>query len=209
MPEQPTERRRRANGEQSRARILDAAAEIAGERGYEGTSISSVSSRCGLPASSIYWHFKDKDDLIAAVIERSFDRWLTAWEMPPGDDDRARFATLAANVAKAMLDSPDFIRLGLMLSLERRPVEPRARAMYLEIRARAAREIASTIRGFAPQLDESGVRRLTSHALAGADGLFIAKQIDGDALDLPAMFGLHAEMLYDSAMRLSREGKNT
>ena len=38
MPEQ-TARRRRANGEQSRTRILDAAAEIAGERGYEGTSI--------------------------------------------------------------------------------------------------------------------------------------------------------------------------
>ncbi len=209
MPVQPTERRRRANGEQSRARILDAAAEIAGERGYEGTSISSVSSRCGLPASSIYWHFTDKDDLIAAVIERSFDRWLTAWEMPPGDDDRARFATLAANVAKAMLGSPDVSRLGLMLSLERRPVEPRARAMYLEIRARAAREIASTIKGFAPQLDASEVRRLTSYALAGADGLFIANQIDGDALDLPAMFGLHAEMLYDTAMRLSREGQNT
>jgi hypothetical protein len=27
-----------------------------------------------LPASSIYWHFKDKDDLIAAVIERSLAR---------------------------------------------------------------------------------------------------------------------------------------
>ena len=73
MPEQPTARRRRANGEQSRTRILDAAAEIAGERGYEGTSISLVSSRCGLPASSIYWHFKDKDDLIAAVMGMGAD----------------------------------------------------------------------------------------------------------------------------------------
>lgn len=123
-----------------------------------------------------------------------------------GDDDRVRFATLASNVAKAMLDSPEFIRLGLMLSLERRPVEPRARAMYLETRARAAREIASTIRGFAPKLDESAVRLLTSHAFAGADGLFIAQQIEGDAIDLPAMFGLHAQMLYDAAMRLSPEG---
>ena len=58
---------RRADGEQSRARILDAATEIAAERGYEGTSIGAVSAKCGLPASSIYWHFKDKDDLIAAL----------------------------------------------------------------------------------------------------------------------------------------------
>ena len=69
-------RRRRVDGEASRTRILDAATEIAGERGYEGTSIGLVSAKCGLPASSIYWHFKDKDDLIAAVIERSFAQWL-------------------------------------------------------------------------------------------------------------------------------------
>jgi AcrR family transcriptional regulator len=75
-------RRKRADGALSRERILDAATEIAAERGYEGTSIALVSAKCGLPASSIYWHFKDKDDLIAAVIERSFGTWLSAWQVP-------------------------------------------------------------------------------------------------------------------------------
>ena len=78
----PKRRRSRADGELSRVRILDAATEIAAERGYEGTSIALVSAKCGLPASSIYWHFKDKDDLIAAVIERSFGAWLSAWQIP-------------------------------------------------------------------------------------------------------------------------------
>src|SRR5712692_5586943 len=80
-----TEKRKRANGEASRERILDAAAEIASERGYEGASIALVSERSGLPASSIYWHFEDKDKLIAAVIERSYNRWLEgmgAWLLP-------------------------------------------------------------------------------------------------------------------------------
>ena len=76
-------RRRRPDGELSRARILDAATEIAAERGYEGTGIAAVSAKCGLPASSIYWHFKDKDDLIAAVIERSFQNWLHVWKSRP------------------------------------------------------------------------------------------------------------------------------
>ncbi len=80
--EAPKRRQRRADGEQSRNRILDAATEIAAERGYEGTSIGAVSAKCGLPASSIYWHFKDKDDLIAAVIERSFSNWLQVWQLP-------------------------------------------------------------------------------------------------------------------------------
>lgn len=205
MVEERKTRRRRANGEQSRTRILDAASEIAGERGYEGTSIALVSSKCGLPASSIYWHFKDKDDLIAAVIERSFARWLTSWELPSGDDDRDRFATLARNVATAMLETPDFIRLGLMLSLERRPVEPRARSMFLDVREQASHHIAETIRELAPDLGDGAVRQLTQYAIAGADGLFIAREIGRDSVDLPAMFALHAQLLYNAAQRLATE----
>src|SRR5690242_3803703 len=120
-------RQRRADGELSRTRILDAAAEIAGERGYEGTSIGLVSKKCGLPASSIYWHFKDKDDLIAAVIERSFAAWMPTWQLPEHGAAEERFSGIATQTAKAFFDSPDFIRLGLMLALERRPVEARAR----------------------------------------------------------------------------------
>lgn len=124
-------RRKRADGEMSRERILDAATAIAAERGYEATSIGLVSAKCGLPASSIYWHFKNKDDLIAAVIERSFADWRKAWQVPDEGAPRDRLAGLAMQIAKALMDSPDFIRLGLMLALERRPVEPRARAMFI------------------------------------------------------------------------------
>src|ERR1700759_2346375 len=130
-------RRKRADGELSRTRILDAATEIAGERGYEGTSIGLVSAKCGLPASSIYWHFKDKDDLIAAVIESSFNNWLKVWELPEDLVALDRLVGVATCTAKAIMDSPDFLRLGLMLALERRPVEPRARAMFIGVREQA------------------------------------------------------------------------
>ena len=93
--DRPVRRRKRADGELSRERILDAATGIAAERGYEGTSIALVSAKCGLPASSIYWHFKDKDDLIAAVIERSFASWLSAWQLPDEGDAEQRFNGVA------------------------------------------------------------------------------------------------------------------
>ena len=129
----------------SRNRILDAATEIAAERGYEGTSIGAVSAKCGLPASSIYWHFKDKDDLIAAVIERSFADWLRRGRCPTRASPQDRLVGVAMRIAKALLDSPDFLRLGLMLALERRPVEPRARAMFLQVREQAFEELAENI----------------------------------------------------------------
>ncbi|MBV6762320.1 TetR/AcrR family transcriptional regulator [Rhodococcus opacus] len=202
----PKPRKRRANGEESRRKILDAAVEVASERGYDGTSIALVSKKCGLPASSIYWHFKDKDDLIAAVIERSFGTWLTAWVMPDGDTARERLAAMSMQVAKALLDSPDFIRLGLMLALERRPTEAKARTVFLGVRDESQRRIADVAREYLPNLADEDVRLLTTYTMAAADGLFVAKEIGGDSVDLIRLFELHAHLVYDAAMRLSTPG---
>ncbi|HET7740696.1 MAG TPA: TetR/AcrR family transcriptional regulator [Mycobacterium sp.] len=200
--EEPKRRQRRADGELSRNRILDAATEIAAERGYEGTSIGAVSAKCGLPASSIYWHFKDKDDLIAAVIERSFQNWLAIWELPEDVVERDRMVEVAVRTAKAVLDSPDFLRLGLMLALERRPVEPRARAMFVQVRGQALQALTTSIYEIAPSLSREQVQQLATYAIAGADGLFIAKEIGGDSVDLLPLFTMHGQALYDTAVRM-------
>lgn len=199
------DRRTRADGELSRERILDASTEISAERGYEGTSIALVSQKCGLPASSIYWHFKNKDDLIAAVIERSFGTWLTAWQVPDEGAARERVQGLAIQIAKALLNSPDFIRLGLMLALERRPVEARARAMFIAARTQTYHQLTEALRDLTPELTDAQLHQLVTYAIAGADGLFIAKEVGGDAVDLLELFSLHAHALYDSAIRLISE----
>ena len=200
------QRRTRANGEQSRERILDAATEVATERGYDGTTISLVSKKSGLPPTSIYWHFADKDDLIAAVIERSYERWLAALELPTPAAGREWAIELGAQVGKALLDAPDFLRLGLMLALEHRPVEPRAREMFLEVRDRAFHRFEAIVRDVAPELDDEGVRVLTTYAIAGADGLFIAKEVGGDSVDLVKLLGLHARVVFESAAKVLESG---
>ena len=203
----PPKRRQRADGELSRTRILDAATEIAAERGYEGTSIGAVSAKCGLPASSIYWHFKDKDDLIAAVIERSFENWLRVWDLPDDIVARDRLIEVAVGTAKAVMDSPDFLRLGLMLALERRPVEPRARAMFVQVRQQAYEALTRSIGALAPGLSGEQIAQLATYAIAGTDGLFIAKEIGGDSVDLVAMFALHGQVLFDTAARMVAENE--
>jgi hypothetical protein len=47
---------------------------------------------------------------------------------------------------------------------------------------------------------------LATYALAGADGLFVAKELGGDTVDLPALFEMHAAALFDSAARMVAEG---
>jgi AcrR family transcriptional regulator len=211
MRQSRDERKRRANGAESRRRILDAAADVAGERGYEGTSIALVSEKSGLPASSIYWHFKNKDDLIAAVIERSFDAWGDALTLPGEASDPAleRITALVRKVAKTLLNSPDFLRLGLMLVLETRPEEPSARRMFLQVRDTAHAQVAAAFATVAPGADRDTIELLTTYAIAGADGLFIAKEIGGDSVDLGPLFDLHARALYDALTFATGDGPPT
>ena len=186
------QRRQRANGIASRAAILDAAAQIAGERGYEGTSIKLVSERSGLPASSIYWHFKDKDELIAAVIDRSFSDWveaLTAVPVGSGEADAEQlFVTSVRDAGEQLAKFPDFLRLGLMLVLEHRPEEPAARRRFQQARAATLTGIQQIYEVFFGGLTAEQTRRLAALTLAGSDGLFIAA--DDGAVDLAEGFEL-------------------
>ncbi len=197
----PQPRRKRANGEASRERILDAAAVIAGERGFEGTSINLVSKNSGLPASSIYWHFADKDELIAAVIDRSFQRWLTTFDrgvdLPAAVSRDEMFRIVLRNSGDALTLYPDFLRLGLMLILERRPEEPTARRIFVETRRTAAGRIRAFYAAFFSALSTEEIDSLVTLSVALADGLFVAEQVEG--LDLTKSFDLIATAILGTA----------
>ncbi len=191
--------KKRSNGIAARGKILDAAAEIASERGYEGTSISLVSKRSGFPASSIYWHFKNKDDLLAAVIERSFEAWLHAMsdlEVPGEDASLEEVVTHeAAQFSHAIEVSPDFLRLGLMLGLEHRPEDPTARKMFLKVRSQAFRNAVRNYGRLLPELDKKALEELGSFTIALADGFFMSQQVADDTLDLMGRNDLQAAAL--------------
>ena len=70
--------RKQAQGDNSRGLILDTTERLMGTRGYAATSISDICKACGLPASSIYWHFGSKDGVLAAVMERGAARFFAA-----------------------------------------------------------------------------------------------------------------------------------
>lgn len=202
-----TPRRKRINGEESRQRILDAAAQISGDRGYDGTSIALVSELSGLPASSIYWHFKNKDELLAAVIERSFNRWLEAMRVwipaQKGATREERFAQAMRRTAAALITAPDFMRLGLMLALERRPQEATARNLFLQVREQAYEQAVATYTTFfGDTLASADVRRIATLAMAAADGLFIAREVN-PALDFEGSFELLAAALLAAGRNLA------
>lgn len=174
------ERITRANGEASRRRILDAAAEIAGERGYAGTSISDVSKRSGLPKSSIYWHFSDKDALFAAVIEDSYERWLEEFNIRVSARDLTP-QELVVLLHDSLADFPAFLRFGHLVILERHDTELSARAKFLDIRRRSLQNMSAMFER-TTGIDAPAAASLAAVALALVDGAFLARAADEHTL---------------------------
>ncbi|MEU5879812.1 TetR/AcrR family transcriptional regulator [Spirillospora sp. NPDC047279] len=182
---------RPADREVSRVRILRAAAEIASENGYEGTTISKVTKRSGLPASSVYWFFRDKDHLIAEVVRHSFEQWISSqprWERDPRDERPLAegLRAILSRSVRSLPGAPDFLRIGQMLLLESREVEPEARQYFLATRD----EVTGSIAAWFTSYFDTGLRArrpelamdLARIVLVSTDGLFFAHQID-DASD--------------------------
>ena len=65
--------------EARRHRILDAAAELIIHHGYDKTTIGDVANRVGLSRGLIYLLFKNKDDLLEALLAREVQSYTRAW----------------------------------------------------------------------------------------------------------------------------------
>ena len=91
----------REQAAQNRDRIVEAAARLFRERGFEGIGVADLMKEAGLTHGGFYGHFSSKDDLIAEASERALAESLALWSELA---DRASADPLPA-VAAAYLTS--------------------------------------------------------------------------------------------------------
>lgn len=63
--------------EQTRERLLKAAADVFGQRGYDGTRVADIAAAAGVSNGALYAHFSSKAELLAAAL-RTHGRQLLA-----------------------------------------------------------------------------------------------------------------------------------
>lgn len=64
--------------DERRNEILDAADELFGQKGFDGTSTNDILEKVGIARGTLYYHFKSKEDIMDALIERYSVRLLGA-----------------------------------------------------------------------------------------------------------------------------------
>jgi len=105
--------RRSARAAGTRERIIDAAAQLLGDKGYGATSLDEVAEVAGVTKTTVYYHFDSKEDLYAAVV---YPRVISATEQ-----------------ALAILDENEDPRMALDLlfaAIIRRARDPSQKYMY-------------------------------------------------------------------------------
>jgi AcrR family transcriptional regulator len=83
MPRTRTTSNRAETGAATRGQIVKAADELFYHQGFEHTSFSAIADAVGISRGNFYYHFKTKDDILAAVIGCRLDatrRMLAQWE---------------------------------------------------------------------------------------------------------------------------------
>ena len=169
--------------ERSKDRILAAAAELARERGVAGATIARVCQRSGLPVSSVYWHFDDKDHLFAEVIRTSFARWLVS--VPSWDS--AKDTTLEEGLKRVLIPStrtlaevPAFLRVGMQVLLESGEQNAKTREAFVDTRNQVRLMIAAWLSSYLPPSAGAGVAEdLATLVVAFTDGMLVGSQVYG------------------------------
>jgi AcrR family transcriptional regulator len=54
--------------EERRNEILDAADELFGQKGFDGSSTNDILEKVGIARGTLYYHFKSKKDIMDALI---------------------------------------------------------------------------------------------------------------------------------------------
>jgi TetR/AcrR family transcriptional regulator len=70
--------RRRSGGLRTRAEIVAAAERHFADRGFESTRLDDIAGEVGIRRAAIFYHFGDKQELYAAVLNAVFADWTAA-----------------------------------------------------------------------------------------------------------------------------------
>jgi AcrR family transcriptional regulator len=170
--------------ERSKDRILNAAAELARERGVAGATIAQVCQRSGLPVSSVYWHFDDKDHLFAEVIRTSFARWLVSvpsWEVAADTTLEEGLKRVLIPSTRTLAEVPAFLRVGMQVLLESGEQNAKTREAFVDARNQVRLMIAAWLSSFLPtSMGADAAEDLATLVVVFTDGMLVGSQVYPD-----------------------------
>ncbi|MDE1994967.1 MAG: TetR/AcrR family transcriptional regulator [Rhizobiaceae bacterium] len=187
----------------TRERLIEAAGKLFYGEGIRAVSMDAVADKAGVTKRTLYYHFRSKDDLIAAYLETRdqpnlalFRRWFAETEGGLAEKVVGIFRHLAQSARHPKWKGCGFLRTSV--ELVNLPGHPAMKA------ARAHKQRAE--QWFAEVFEEAGIARELSQQLARQvvllmDGAFAVVLLHRDASYMEAAGDAAARLVRDTEQR--------
>src|SRR4051794_13767414 len=144
---------RRAAGERTRTRLMEAALDLIAERGEEGVTLRELTDAAGANVAAVSYHFGSLKSLCDAAIEHALERYLDAQQEAVGAlDADSTLKELAASFARPMMQAlaAGGRDLAVMRAVARAGLDPprgwdRFDARFDEVRADVLRVLKANV----------------------------------------------------------------
>jgi TetR/AcrR family transcriptional repressor of nem operon len=195
-----------AKGQETRERIIAAAADLMQAQGVAGTSTQEVEAAAGVSSSQIYHYFADKDQLVRAVIAYQTDRILSVHEplLTAGGGMRAleawRDTVIELQVTYGFAAGCPLGSLAGELTIS----DPAARADLAYGFRRwetAIRAVLQTMHARGELLPEADPDRLAVALLTALQGGLMLSQVRSDSVALEAVLDTVLERIRQSTVQ--------
>ncbi len=98
----------------TREAILDAAVKVFSVRGVSGSTLADIAKEAGVTRGAIYWHFKNKEDMLADLWEQlllPFEPLSRASENPDTPDPLGKLKETYISFFKSLKNDPRVLQL--------------------------------------------------------------------------------------------------
>ncbi len=109
-----------------KAELIKKGLEILNSKGYEGLSLRSVASACGVSQTAPYRHFKNKDELVSEIFTqalRAFNESLLNAAGKHPDNPKDQIREMGVAYVRFFVENPEYLRVLFLSDISLASVE--------------------------------------------------------------------------------------
>jgi TetR/AcrR family transcriptional repressor of nem operon len=170
----------REQAARNRERVLDTAARLFRERGFNGVGVADLMQAAGLTHGAFYGQFESKEDLMARACERGYEELRRRWgEAAARSPDKPLAGVVASYLSAAHRDNPGEGCVVAALGAEAAREGPALRRVITE----GTRAQLDALTGLVPGTTRAAKRERAAVTLAAMVGaLVLSRGLDDEAL---------------------------
>jgi TetR/AcrR family transcriptional repressor of nem operon len=182
----------------NRERIVEVAAKLFREKGYDGIGVADLMKNAGLTHGGFYGHFASKEDLMIEACQHALEKSLEGWQARVEQNPQGALPAIIDSYLTARhRDHPGGGCPVAAMGVDVARMSPGARPAF----TRATQQQFALLQGLLPEGARNGTQERRQQAIstfaAMVGAMVLARSVDDEALSAEILDAVKAQLLQD------------